>query len=208
MKKSFSAGLILLLPLLISGWILTYLFNLIRSPIYHFLTSFHHVSIQLTPAAFTSHSTLMLCLSYLLALFVTLTALCALGFTGRRVVVYSITHFINQLIFKIPFLGTLYRLSREVVKAVLSPAQKPFQEAALLPFFSPQTLSVGIVMGHIPPFISALPPSIDTVALILTAPHPGSGYLIFGSKQSFTHLKSSTEDVMKFLISCGTTPLS
>ncbi|CAM0117144.1 DUF502 domain-containing protein [Rhabdochlamydiaceae symbiont of Dictyostelium giganteum] len=204
MKKSFSAGLMILLPILISLWLFQYIFDLITAPIYHTLTSLLILLGKKSYFEGISNSFGVMFLSRIIALLVGAIFITFLGFIGRKFVLKSLIHFINQWIFKIPLLGTIYRLSRDLVKAVLSPQHNPLQETVLIPFPSKTSLSMGFITGRVPDFVQRASFLVDTTVFIPTAPHPIAGYMIFCLKKDLHTIQLSPEDALKFLISCGT----
>lgn len=204
MKKSFSTGLIILLPLALSIWVVTYLFDLFTDPLYGLIEKLL-LSYEAKHGilALQHHDILVNLFSRLIALALTLLLIVILGYLGRRFFFHSIMKATNKLIFKIPLIGTLYRLAKDIAKAMLSSEEKTFKSTTLVPFPSKATYAVGLVTGDVPQALKNFIPSIDVTVFVPTAPHPISGYVIFCSNSSLKTLPVSVEDTFKFLISCG-----
>lgn len=203
MKKSFSTGLIILLPFALSLWVLKYLFDLFTNPLYHLIENaffWYEKNQGLNP---DQHDTLVHFFSRLAALAFTFFFIVALGYLGRKFFFHSLMKAANKLIFKIPIVGTLYRLTKDIAKAMLSSDQKTFKETTLVPFPSKETYSVGFVTGDVPPDLKTFVPSIDVTVFVPTAPHPISGYVLFCPRASLHPIPVSVEDTFKFLLSCG-----
>lgn len=203
MKKSFSTGLIILLPFVLSLWVLNYLFDLFTNPLYHLIETlllWYEKRQGLPPI---QHETMAHFFSRLAALILTFVFIIILGYLGRKFFFHSIMKATNKLIFKIPIVGTLYRLTKDITKALLSSDQKTFKETTLVPFPSKDTYTMGFVTSDVPPDLKMLVPSIDVTVFVPTAPHPISGYVLFCPRSCLHSTNISIEDTFKFLISCG-----
>jgi uncharacterized membrane protein len=203
MKKSFSAGLIILLPFALSLWVIIYLFDLFTNPLYHLiehLLVWYENTQGLLPLR---HETVVRLFSRLAALVMTFFFIILLGYLGRKFFFHSLMKATNKLIFKIPLIGTIYRLTKDIMKAMLSSDQKTFKETIMVPFPSKETYTMGFVTGDVPPSLKQLIPSIDVTVFIPTAPHPISGYVLFCPRASLHSTQVSVEDTFKFLVSCG-----
>lgn len=203
MKKSLSAGLIILLPFALSLWVFKYLFDLFTDPLYNLIENalfWYERNQGINP---NQHQTIVHLFSRLTALVLTFLFIVALGYLGRKFFFHSIMKAINKLIFKIPIVGSLYRLTKDIAKAILASDQKTFKETTLVPFPSKEIYSVGFVTGDVPSFLKTTVPSIDVTVFVPTAPHPISGYVLFCSRSSLKTIQISVEDTFKFLVSCG-----
>jgi uncharacterized membrane protein len=202
-KKSFSTGLIILLPFALSIWVLTYLFDLFTNPFYHFIESILIWYEKKQGMVLVKHDALVHFMSRFAALIVTFVFIIVLGYLGRKFFFHSLMKAANKLIFKIPIVGTLYRLTKDITKAMLSSDEKTFKESILIPFPSKETYSIGFVTGTVPEGLKTIVPSIDVTVFVPTAPHPISGYVLFCPRSSLKPLEVSVEDTFKFLVSCG-----
>jgi uncharacterized membrane protein len=203
MKKSFSTGLIILLPFALSIWVLSYLFDLFTNPLYHLIEKLLILYEKNQGMILVQHDTFVSFMSRVAALILTFFFIVVLGYLGRKFFFHSLMKATNKLIFKIPIVGTLYRLTKDITKAMLSSDQKTFKESILIPFPSKETYSVGFVTGDVPQDLKDIIPSIDVTVFIPTAPHPISGYVLFCDRKSLKSLDVSVEDTFKFLVSCG-----
>jgi uncharacterized membrane protein len=198
MKKSFSTGLIILLPLALTLWLMKYLFDLFTDPLFHLLEN-----LLLTYEQQQGHETLIRFLSRIVALVLTFFFIVLLGFFARKLFLETFLKLFGRLTLHIPLIGTLYRLSKDITKAVLSSDNKAFKETVLTPFPSPETYSVGFVTGEVPAHLRPFMPNTDVAVFIPTAPHPISGYVLFCSRKELQTVDISIEETFKFLISCG-----
>jgi uncharacterized membrane protein len=137
------------------------------------------------------------------ALVLTFFFIVALGFLARKFFFKGLLRLTNEIIVRIPVVGTIYRLTKDLTKAMLSTDQKTFKETVLIPFPSPETYSVGFITADVPAALKKVIPQTDVTVFVPTAPHPISGYVLFCSKQATHSVDISVEDTFKFLLSCG-----
>jgi len=202
-KKSFSTGLIILLPVALSIWVLSYLFDLFTNPLYHLLEHFLLWYEKSQGIVVVKHETLVRFMSRIAALILTFFFIVALGYLGRKFFFHSLMKATNKLIFKIPIVGTLYRLTKDITKAMLSSDQKTFKESVMIPFPYKETYTVGFITGDVPTELKEIIPSIDVTVFVPTAPHPISGYVLFSPRSLLKPMNVSVEDTFRFLVSCG-----
>ena len=182
---------------------LTYLFDLFTNPLYHFIETFLIWYERKQGIILAGHDTLVHFMSRVAALILTFFFIVILGYFGRKFFFHSLMKAANKLIFKIPIVGTLYRLTKDITKAMLSSDQKTFKESVLIPFPYKETYSVGFITGDVPETLKELVPSIDVTVFVPTAPHPISGYVLFSPRSLLKTMEVSVEDTFKFLVSCG-----
>ena len=206
MKKSFTTGLIILLPFALTVWVVVYLFDLFTNPLFNLMESLllwfeKHQNPHLFHPI--HHRSFIIFLSRIGALILTFAFIVILGFLGRRFFAKNYLKGASSWIFRIPIIGTIYRLTKDLTKAVLSGDKKTFKETVLIPFPSAETYTIGFVTGEIPFEIKRILPQADMTVFVPTAPHPISGYILFASKTQIHSLPISIEDTFRFLLSCG-----
>lgn len=203
MKKSFSTGLILLLPFALTFWVVLYLFDLFTNPLFNLIETVLLWVERTQDLTLLHHTGFVTFVSRFLALLLTFVFIVILGFLGRRFFFNAMLKTANNLIFRIPIIGTIYRLTKDITKSLFSSEKKTFQETVIIPFPSSETYSVGFITGEVPPDIKKVIPEADTIIFVPTAPHPVSGYILFSPKKSVHSVEISVEDTFKFLLSCG-----
>ncbi len=203
MKKSFSTGLIILLPFGLTVWIVHYLFDLFTNPVFNILERTMLWFEKTQGLNQLHHATMITFLSRITALVLTFFFIVVLGYLARKFFFKGFLKLTNEVIFKIPVVGAIYRLTKDLTKAMLSTDQKAFKETILIPFPSPETYSVGFITGDVPNELKKVIPNADVTVFIPTAPHPLSGYVLFCAKSATHAVDISVEETFKFLLSCG-----
>lgn len=118
--------------------------------------------------------------------------------------VKSLIHWADRVLFRIPFIRTIYRVSRDVFSALFSTeGKKAFKRPVMIPFPSRPNHCIGFVAGEVAeecqqkvktPLVSVFAP---------TAPHPISGFLFLVPETDVREVDLTNEEVVKFLVSCG-----
>lgn len=203
MKKYFFTGFVTLLPLALTIIIAVWLFNLFTAPlagIMEMVILHFEKKLGLTPEHYAS---LVFLLSRILALALLLLIIFLLGICGQKLMLNLFQKFPEKLFARIPFIRSIFRLSKEVTDAVFAENTKTFKQTVLLPFPHSDALSIGFVTGNTPPILKGTKFETDFVIFLPTAPHPISGYVLLAPKKIVYPIDVSVEDAFKFLISCG-----
>ncbi|MBS0615494.1 MAG: DUF502 domain-containing protein [Verrucomicrobia bacterium] len=204
MKKYLSTGFIILLPIALTVWIVKYLFDLFTAPLYNIVENLVIAYEESQGLSLLHHKTFVTFTSRIIAFILTFLLILGLGFLGRKFFFKRLVAWFNNVLLKIPVVSTIYRLTKDITKAMLATDQKMFKQTVIVPFPSESMHTLGFVTGQTPPEILNHIPEAKTTVFIPTAPHPISGYLLFCDKESLATVQISTEDTMKFLLSIGT----
>lgn len=198
-KKYLITGVIILLPVALTIMIAVFLFELFTTPFVPIVKSvLHHFSFSLPEEATRFFSRLIALV--LLVVFIIL-----LGMIARHFLFKNLASMANRILYKIPFVKTVYKVSRDIFTALFSPdGKQAFKETVSIPFPYPPHVCIGFSSGQAPkeceekvgePLVSVFAP---------TAPHPISGFLFLVPKKDVASLEAMTkEDAIKFLVSCG-----
>jgi uncharacterized membrane protein len=202
MKKYLMTGLVILMPVVLTGIIIAFLFHLLTDPFIHILgdlfrvveTIFH---LKLSPQSALFISRLLI----VIALFIFIVLL---GVVARWFLIKNIFSLTNTLMTKIPIVNTIYKLIREIISALFAiDGKKAFHSPVLIPFPQEPTYSLGFHSGEVAkecqmkvntPLISVFTP---------TSPHPISGFLFLCPEKEAHKIDMTNEEALKFLVSCG-----
>ncbi len=191
-------GLVILLPLAISFMIFFWLIELLTSP---FLPLAEAVLLHIHFLEKEPHLTL-----FISRILVIIFLFCATFLTGWLTNKYIFSFFLQKMhifFLKIPGLGSIYKFSKDLSKAVLNTETSPFQKAVLISFPNKESLALGLVIENVPKEIKTADASIDIAVFVPTAPHPISGFILMAPKKCTAPVDMTTEEVFKFIISCG-----
>ena len=203
MKKYFFTGFIALLPIALTIIIAEWLFNLFTAPLagiteWMILNYEKQIGLNLVP-----HETLVLFLSRVFAFIFLMIFIFFLGFCGQKFLSKYFTKFTDHLFSRIPLVRTIYRLSRDITKAIFSDSQKTFKETVLVPFPHSEALAIGFVTGETPTVFKEEKPLTELAVFVPTSPHPMSGFILLMPKSLALPVDVTVEDAFKYLISAG-----
>ena len=119
-------------------------------------------------------------------------------------VVKNLIVWTNRLIFKIPFIKTVYKVSSDVFAALFSTdGKKAFKRPVMMPFPCRPNFCLGFQAGEVAEECQKLVKEPLVSVFVPTAPHPISGFLFLAPEKDVYPIDMSNEEVVKFLVSCG-----
>lgn len=188
MKKYFLTGLLVLVPLAITLWVL----NLVVTTMDQTLT--------LLPLSVRSRFPFNIPgMGVVLTLgIVLLTGLLSRNFIGHRLVQWW-----EAFVRRIPVVSSIYSSVKQVSDTLFSPSGQAFRQAVLVQFPRVGAWSVAFVVGD--PGVRlkrALTQEYKTV-FVPTAPNPTSGYVLILPPEEIIELDISVDDALKFIVSMG-----
>ena len=191
MKKYFITGLLVLVPLFITFWVL--------------LTLIHTMdqSLLLLPEAWQPKKLLgfsMLGLGALLTLLIIfVTGLIATNIFGQQLIILW-ESFLNKL----PFVKTIYSSVKQVSDTLFSNTGNAFRKAVLVQYPRHGSWTIAFVTGT---------PGGDVLnylhgdyisVYVPTTPNPTSGFFLMMPKEDVIELDMSVDEALKYIISMGT----
>jgi len=204
MKKYLIAGFILLLPSTITLILILWLFDLLTTPFVGIFKSLLFSFEKSEGTALKAHQGLVIFASRVVALIFLFLLTLVLGFIGRKFFFRTLITWTNRLFLRIPFIKSIYSISRDVTNAFFTEGKKTFQQSVLVPFSGENTHALGFVTGNVPEKLQQAINQLDVSVFVPTCPHPISGFLLLTPKKNAIDVDLTTEDVFKFLLSCGT----
>jgi len=198
MKKYLIAGLIILLPVALTLMIALFLFNLFTTPFVPL------VSAALNRLSVPLPQEVILFLSRLIALVLLFILITFLGMVAQQFFFRNLAKMGHWIIYRIPFVKTVYKVSKDIFRALFSPdGKQAFKETVMFPFPDKPSYAIGFLAGEVAeecqskisePLVSIFAP---------TAPHPISGFLFLVPKKDVHTVTMTKEDALKYLVSCG-----
>ncbi len=205
MKKYFFTGLITLLPIAITLFLIIWVFNLFTAPFTGVIESLMLSYEKKMGRSPENHDILLFFLSRILSITFLLTLIFTLGFFCKKFFMSLFLRLTDSLFSRIPFVRIIYRLSLDITKAIFEGNTKMFKETVLIPFPHHDSLAVGFTTGPVPDIFKEKTQT-ELAIFVPTAPHPMSGFVLLAPKKIVIPVDVSIEDAFKFLISCGSMP--
>jgi len=202
LKNNLIAGLVILLPVVVTVALLSFLIDLFTHPFVDFVSA-TVMKWRLTSEGFFSSERMIRYISkaLILVLLVVLTVL--LGVLARWFVTRSLFSLADKILHKIPFINTIYKASQELTRTVFRGDQTAFKQVVLCPFPHEGIYALGLVSRAAPPVCERLTGKEMVSVLIITTPLPTSGFLLMYEKKDLKYLNIKPESAIKYIVSGG-----
>jgi uncharacterized membrane protein len=192
-KKYFITGLIIWIPLVITLWVLKFIFDVLDQ------------SLLLLPVGFQTESWLGVHIpglgAILTVVVVFATGILATNFFGARLV-----ELWNHVLNRIPVVNSIYSSVKQISDTLFSSSGEAFRKALLVQWPHPGTWTIafmtgtpgGEVLKHVPP---------DCISVYVpTTPNPTSGYFVIVQRKDVIELDMTVDQALKYIISMGVVP--
>lgn len=198
MKKYFGTGVVILLPLILTYWIVTFLLTLFTDPFLGIAESLlAFLGLKGTSVLFLSQEQVLGIVSKALVLLFLFLVIITIGAVGRYVVFRYLMRLGDSILHKIPVISSVYKTSQELISTILSTDAKAFKQVVLVPFPHAASYTVGLVTRDETIFNGRVS------VFVPTTPNPTSGYLIMYEKEKLVPIQMSVEEALRFIVSCG-----
>ena len=187
LRRSLIAGLVVLIPLGITLFVLRFLFNLVTG--------------VLQPALDPLIGDLPFWARALLSIAILVTVLILVGQVATNVVGRRVIHFFENLVLRIPIVRPIYQATKQVVDALSAP-KTDFQSVVMVEFPRPGLRAVGFLTNTL---VGEDGRNWSTV-FIPTTPNPTTGFLQVVPSEEAVRLDWSVEDAVKTIMSLGVLP--
>jgi uncharacterized membrane protein len=191
-RAYFFTGLLVLVPLVVTGYIIWTLFlaidGILRGFAYNFILQPLGIGKkQIVGIGFIT-----------LILFIILTGIIARNYFGKKIV-----NFGDKIVQRIPLINRVYNAIKQISFAFFSEKREVFKKAILFEYPRKGIYSIGFytqdTRGPVQEGIEE-----DVVSIFLpTTPNPTSGFLLFVPKNEIIELDLSIEEAVKLVISGG-----
>lgn len=199
MKKYFLTGLVTLLPLAVTFWVISFFVHFLTKPfegavmtLLNLLPAFGHIPTQAT----------RLISQILILIFLFLITL-LLGFVARRYFFNSLLKIGDRMLSNIPLVNKVYKTSKDIVLSFFNAKKQSFKQVVLLNFPYNGCLCLGLISSDAPNTCSKLVDAEMVSVFIPTTPNPTTGYLVMCKTSDLTFLKMKPDEAIKYIVSCA-----
>lgn len=202
MRKSFVTGLIILLPIVVTFLLISFIFNIFTSPFLD-LVKTDLVKYE-TILPFLKSADVLAFIARVIILILFCLFIFVLGWLGRKFFFKTLLSWANAIFMKIPLFKGIYHTSKDLIDSIMSTDErKAFLHPLMVSFPSKKSSAVGFLSGTVPPECEKKLNQKLVPIFVPTAPHPISGYLVFASSDDVTNINMKNEEAVKFTVSCG-----
>lgn len=192
-RASFLTGLVVILPIFLTGWLIWTLTGWIDSWVLPLIPwrfrPEHYIGINLRGVG----------VAFFL-LFTVLIGWMAKGLMGRSLINYG-----ESLVQRMPVVRSVYGGLKQIAETVFSQSETSFDKACLVEYPRKGIWAIAFISTSAKGEISSRIPRDDDITSVFlpTTPNPTSGFLLFVPKSDIIELKMTVEDAAKLVISAG-----
>ena len=189
LKRYFFAGLLVLLPLVITVWFLGWIIGLMDS------------LLNILPASVHPGSYLPFAIPGLGTLF-TLSVILLLGFLATSVVTRRVLAVWNDLLGRIPIFRGIYTSVQKLVEAIFAEEQGG-RQVVLIEYPRKGIYTVGFATGHASGQLEKRGDQRLVNVFVPTTPNPTAGFYLLVPEKEVTPLQMTPEEAFKLIVSGG-----
>lgn len=204
LKKDFLAGLGLVLPLVMTFFIVRFFISLLTQPFEGLLyTALHQLDFSPNTITHLQDAQWLHYLSqlFILVLLVGLTFLT--GLIARWVFVHEVITFSDWVFHRIPVMNRLYGAAKKTMNSLFHEESQKFTQAVLVPFPGEGRFSIGLIASDALPVGSDADIQKQIAVFIPGTPNPMQGFLLLYRLDQVQLLPISIEDAIKCVVSCA-----
>ena len=187
LRRHLVTGLIVIIPLWLTFFIVNILFNWIINFTYPIL------------AHFISDKAWAQMLAKAISFFVSIASICLLGFLTNKVLGKTVLNFFERLIKRVPLIGTIYMAVKQFVNFLFgSDKKKSFKEVVFVPYPNPETYCVAFKTGE-----QLIGDEKYICTFMPTTPNPTTGFLLLFKEKDVIPSDYTVDQAFQFVISIG-----
>ena len=190
MRKYLIAGLLVWIPLVITGWVLKLLIDLMDQ------------SLLLLPEKFQTEAWLGMHVPglgvFLTVAIVLLTGVVAANFFGKKLL-----HWWDQVLQRIPIVRSVYTSVKQISDILFSADGKAFRKVVLVRYPHHDTWTVALLTGEPQHEVTDHLGKDYYAVFIPTTPNITAGFFLLVKKSEVRPLNMSVDDALKYIISMG-----
>lgn len=205
MRKNFFTGLAILLPFVVTIYIFHTLLRSATDP----LTAVTYPLLHRITQGFYifSHQQVLGFFSFILAIILFVLCMCFVGFVSEAVYIHIIMKKLEKYVEKVPLVNKVYKVSKEVTEILFfSPKKQSFSEAAWVSFPSKNNKGLGFVSKTIT-ITCETKQTQWKATFVPNTPNPSTGFMVLFPEEKIEKASIDPEEAMKWVISCGSSPM-
>ena len=193
MRKYFITGLLIWIPLIITIWVLKFIFDVLDQ------------SLLLLPLALQTESWIGFHIPGLGAIFtlviVFVTGVLATNFLGARLVGMW-----NDVLHRIPVVNSIYSSVKQISDTLFSSSGQAFRKALLVQWPHKGMWTIAFQTGTPGGDLANHVPADSLSVYVPTTPNPTGGYFVVVARKDAIELDMTVDQALKYVISMGVVP--
>lgn len=201
LRGYFYAGLIVILPLFLTVFIINWMVNFIVAiTMESFFTVFINNAIKFFGIENNIHLKTAVYGLYLLSILILITFI---GYITKNIIGKKITRSINKIIGKLPIVKHIYTTINQIVSLVSSDKGNTYKRAIAVEYPRKGIYSIGFLTSEENAVLSQQEGKDLCNVFIPTSPNPTSGMFICVERKDIVFLDMKIDDAVKLIISGG-----
>lgn len=194
-RNAFLTGLLAVLPLGITVFILVFLLNSVGAPVSQFILQKFNIPLGNNGLFdFTVNTLSTILVVFLIAI---------LGYLSSYVFGKFFIRSTERVIGILPFIRTLYRTAKQIIGTFSKNRGAIFEKAVLVEFPRKGIYSIGFLTGEAKSELQLKTAETVVSVFVPTTPNPTSGFLLYLPKEEVKILQMTVADALKCIISGG-----
>ncbi len=203
LRNKFLAGLALALPLIITFWILFFVYDLLHAwskPVLGQVVNL--VNEFCDEPLLNIEDPKLESLTNFIGFLFSVLAILGLGFMATNVIGVHIVTAVDKLLLRVPLVAVIYRPLKQVIDAFrsLGGTKQNFKRVVYIDYPVPGMRMIGFATGQ---YCDPQTAKAMTCVLLPTAPSPMTGILLVVDSDKITDAPITIEEAMKMIISGG-----
>ncbi len=192
-QRSLITGILATLPLIITFWVIKFLFDKFSSfflPYLGMITRYMEVEIHIY-------------IQKIISFIIILILLVLIGVAAKHYIGKVTLRFVERIADKIPVVRSIYSSIQQVVQAVQTAGGGSFKKVVLVEYPRKGMYSMGFLTRESSEFFNKAIGEDCINVFIPTTPNPTSGFILIIPKKEILDADISVDDGVKFIISAG-----
>lgn len=202
MKKYFLTGLVTLLPLAVTIWVVHFVVHFLTKPFVGIVKALANY-LPIGSFGIITKEHFIQTLSPIVVLVVIFLIMLFLGFVARQFFFWQMIRLGDRMMGSIPLVNKVYKTSKEIVKALFGSKAHSFKQVVMLPFPYHGCYCIGLIARDAPQVCSKAEHDELISVFIPTTPNPTTGFLVMCHKAELIYLDMKSEEAIKYIVSCG-----
>lgn len=191
LRRAFLTGLVVLLPLGVTLWLVFFLIDKVGTPTSRFFLQFVHIPIE--------NEWLLKGLSTLIVIILIMgLGIISKYFFGRLMITWT-----EAIVERLPVISVIYRTVKQVVTTFSEQKRAVFQETVLVEYPRKGVFVLGFLTGEAKGEVQYRTHADLLNIFVPTTPNPTSGFLLMVPKHEVIFLEMKIAEGMKMIVSGG-----
>jgi uncharacterized membrane protein len=202
-RTSFVTGLVVILPLFITLWLLRIVVGWLRSMLhgtFHALFKLVAGPDLATSPYYNAVETLLL---FAIGLPIVLLIILFVGWLARQYIGQRFLRFGDVMLKRIPLIGGVYDAVKQLVNTIFMQGSRAYRSVVLVEYPRRGLWVLGFVTSTSRGEVQLRTEGTVVGVFVPTTPNPTSGFLVYVPEQDVVPLKMSVEEGVKLVISGG-----